>query len=77
MSPLFKSLVTTWSFTPTTTLQPGMAPGSAGPTMLAIDLTFAFANPLHRIASQAVLPQVADKMVEAFERRAHEVYGGR
>jgi coenzyme Q-binding protein COQ10 len=44
--------------------------------MLTIDLAFEFANPLHRIASQAVLPKVADKMVEAFETRAREVYGG-
>lgn len=64
-TPLFKNLVTTWSFTP------------AGPssTILSIDLVFAFANPLHRIASQAVLPKVAEKMVEAFETRANEVYG--
>lgn len=66
-TPLFKNLVTTWSFTP------------AGPqsTILSIDLVFAFANPLHRIASQAVLPKVAEKMVEAFETRANEVYGKR
>jgi coenzyme Q-binding protein COQ10 len=46
-----------------------------GPTLLTIDLAFSFANPLHRIASQAVLPKVADKMVEAFEQRCVEVYG--
>lgn len=72
-TPLFKNLVTTWSFAP-------MSPGgdtAAGPTLLTIDLTFSFANPLHRIASQAVLPKVADKMVEAFETRANEVWGTR
>jgi coenzyme Q-binding protein COQ10 len=42
---------------------------------LTIDLAFSFANPLHRIASQAVLPKVADKMVEAFEKRCLKVYG--
>lgn len=42
---------------------------------MTIDLAFSFANPLHRIASQAVLPKVADKMVEAFEKRCLKVYG--
>lgn len=46
-----------------------------GPTLLTVDLAFSFANPLHRIASQAVLPKVADKMVEAFEERCLQVWG--
>ena len=46
-----------------------------GPTLLTINLAFEFSNPLHRIASQAVLPKVADKMVQAFERRCLDVYG--
>lgn len=46
-----------------------------GPTLLTIDLGVVFANPLYRIASQAVLPKVADKMVEAFEKRCLEVWG--
>lgn len=75
-TPLFKSLVTTWSFKPASPPPPGAPSGSTGPTLLTIDLTFSFSNPLHRIASQAVLPKVADKMVEAFETRAHEVWGG-
>jgi coenzyme Q-binding protein COQ10 len=49
--------------------------GDEGPTLLTIDLAFTFANPLHRIASQAVLPVVADRMVEAFEKRCLEVWG--
>lgn len=76
-TPLFKSLVTTWSFKPASPPQAGSSKDAPGPTLLTIDLTFAFANPLHRIASQAVLPKVADKMVEAFETRAHEVWGTR
>jgi coenzyme Q-binding protein COQ10 len=48
---------------------------SRGPTLLTINLAFEFTNPLHRIASQAVLPKVADKMVQAFESRCLEVYG--
>lgn len=102
-TPLFKSLITTWSFSPASSLSPhasasnpGQSPSSSsasssstsrtpnsstpasphqGPTLLNIDLAFAFANPLHRIASQAVLPRVADKMVEAFEKRCVEVWG--
>ena len=46
-----------------------------GPTLLTIDLAFAFVNPLHRIASQAVLPKVAERMVEAFEKRCLVVFG--
>jgi coenzyme Q-binding protein COQ10 len=45
------------------------------PTLLTIDLSFSFANPLHRIASQAFLPKVSDLMVEAFEKRCVQVYG--
>ncbi|WWD22574.1 hypothetical protein CI109_107067 [Kwoniella shandongensis] len=95
-TPIFKSLITTWSFTPASSLSPHPSTSSAhtqspsttrlpnstaptdpnvGPTLLTIDLAFAFLNPLHRIASQAVLPKVADKMVEAFEKRCMEVWG--
>jgi coenzyme Q-binding protein COQ10 len=45
------------------------------PTLLTIDLSFSFANPLHRIASQAFLPKVSDLMVDAFEKRCLQVYG--
>ncbi|WWC92734.1 uncharacterized protein L201_007693 [Kwoniella dendrophila CBS 6074] len=104
-TPLFKSLITRWSFSPASTYSPHptssiIPPLSSsnpstnkvrktntnsisnepidpnlGPTLLTIDLNFNFANPLHRIASQAVLPKVADKMVEAFEKRCLQVYG--
>lgn len=43
--------------------------------MLTIDLSFSFASPLHRMASQAFLPKVQDLMVEAFEKRCMQVYG--
>ncbi|WWC65773.1 uncharacterized protein I303_108395 [Kwoniella dejecticola CBS 10117] len=106
-TPLFKSLITRWSFSPASTFSPhptsppspplsasstesssssdptssrepnstSPADPNIGPTLLTIDLNFNFANPLHRIASQAVLPKVADKMVYAFEKRCLEVYG--
>ncbi|KAI9638985.1 dehydrase and lipid transport-domain-containing protein [Dioszegia hungarica] len=97
---LFRSLSTTWAFSPASGLSPhpstaipsttssssaNTAPrstqsletpdSSRGPTLLTIDLAFEFTNPLHRIASQAVLPKVAGKMVDAFEQRCVEVYG--
>ncbi|WVF68449.1 hypothetical protein IAT40_003215 [Kwoniella sp. CBS 6097] len=111
-TPLFKSLITRWSFAPASSQSPHpsfnptstsptptrssassssssspspsepVTPGQqssqspdVGPTLLTIDLAFNFANPLHRIASQAVLPKVADKMIEAFEKRCLKVYG--
>lgn len=66
-------LTTAGSFKPTTPAAAGQE--ASGPTLLSIDLVFVFANPLHRIASQAVLPKVAEKMVEAFEDRCVEVFG--
>ncbi|ORX37784.1 dehydrase and lipid transport-domain-containing protein [Kockovaella imperatae] len=72
--PLFKSLTTSWSFSPAPSLVP-TSMGAPASTLLTIDLAFAFANPLHRIASQAVLPRVADKMVDAFEKRCKEEWG--
>ncbi|OCF35244.1 hypothetical protein I316_03287 [Kwoniella heveanensis BCC8398] len=98
-TPLFKSLITRWSFAPASSQSPHLSftptssssstdpnvpvtPGQqttqspdVGPTLLTIDLAFNFANPLHRIASQAVLPKVAEKMIEAFEKRCLKVYG--
>ncbi|WWC73751.1 uncharacterized protein I206_107723 [Kwoniella pini CBS 10737] len=89
-TPLFKSLITRWSFQsafqnsphPSNSLKSIKDSNSnlkedpnIGPTLLTIDLNFNFANPLHRIASQAVLPKVADKMIQAFEKRCLEVYG--
>lgn len=91
-TPLFNSLITTWSFSPASSISPhpthdttpsthhlpnsskSRSPDDA-PTLLTIDLAFSFANPLHRIASQAVLPKVADKMVEAFEKQCLDVWG--
>ncbi|WVN86940.1 uncharacterized protein L203_102115 [Cryptococcus depauperatus CBS 7841] len=93
-TPMFKTLTTSWTFAPASTLSPHPShkpsvplstirpPSSVqpadptlGPTLLTIDLAFSFINPLHRIASQAVLPKVAEKMVEAFEERCINVWG--
>ncbi|OCB91207.1 hypothetical protein A7U60_g1554 [Sanghuangporus baumii] len=46
-----------------------------GPTLLSIDLVFAFANPVYAAASAAFFRDVSSMMVEAFEKRCMEVYG--
>ncbi|KAL5507785.1 hypothetical protein ACEPAH_5403 [Sanghuangporus vaninii] len=48
---------------------------SNGPTLLSIDLVFAFANPVYAAASAAFFKDVSSMMVEAFEKRCMEVYG--
>ncbi|KAJ9121637.1 hypothetical protein QFC22_002257 [Naganishia vaughanmartiniae] len=70
-SPLFHNLHSTYSPAANATV----TSPSDGPTMLTIDLSFSFASPLHRMASQAFLPKVQDMMVEAFEKRCLQVYG--
>ena len=67
-TPLFKKLVTRWRVRPTG--QP-----TESPTLLSIDLEFAFANPIYAAASSAFFKQVSGMMVEAFEKRCVEVYG--
>ena len=76
-TPLFKTLKTTWSF------QPVASPINAdvenreqwGPTLVTLDLVYAFANPVHATMSGAFFGKVSKKMVKAFEDRCHQVYG--
>lgn len=42
---------------------------SRGPTLVTLDLAFAFANPAHAVVSAAFFGQVSKLMVTAFERR--------
>ncbi|KAI5118978.1 hypothetical protein M0805_001117 [Coniferiporia weirii] len=49
--------------------------GSAGPTLVSIDLTYAFSNPLYAAASAAFFRQVSAMTVQAFEERCLQVYG--
>lgn len=84
--PLFKSLSTTWRFQPassssphptaslTSTLQ-NPAASENRPTLVTIDLQYAFANPLHAQISAAFFGQVSKMMIQAFEKRCLEVYG--
>lgn len=44
-------------------------------TDVSLNIEFQFANPLYAALSQAAVPKVADKMIEAFEKRLQEVIG--
>ncbi|KAF4574652.1 COQ10 family protein [Pleurotus pulmonarius] len=82
-SPLFKTLTTMWRF------QPVPSPSSSlnasppkettdehtSPTLVTLDLTYAFASPLHASISAAFFGQVSKLMVRAFEERCLAVYG--
>jgi len=59
---------------PSTSAQTTKDPDS-GPTLVTLDLAFAFANPVHAAISAAFFGQVSKMMVNAFEERCLEVYG--
>ncbi|KAF9247268.1 dehydrase and lipid transport-domain-containing protein [Melanogaster broomeanus] len=46
-----------------------------GPTLVTLDLAFAFANPVHATVSATFIGQVSKLMVKAFEERCITVYG--
>ena len=80
-------LETTWRFQPARTDADGVLtspvrPGSAdaggddtGPTLLSLDLSYEFANPMHAAVSSAFFGKVSTLMVKAFEERCVKVYG--
>ncbi|KAH9943152.1 dehydrase and lipid transport-domain-containing protein [Epithele typhae] len=82
-TPVFKTLDTIWRFQPAPPQSP--PPGSrisssttstaAGPTLVTLDLKFAFASPVHAAVSASVFGQVSKMMVQAFEQRCQEIYG--
>ena len=85
-TPLFKTLVTTWRMKPAHPSSPHPTQGDLKvptllklddnvPTLLSVDLAFAFANPLYAAASSAFFKQVSAMMVKAFEERCVQVYG--
>ncbi|KAI0685032.1 dehydrase and lipid transport-domain-containing protein [Cytidiella melzeri] len=47
----------------------------AGPTLVTLDLSFSFSNPIHASISAAFFGQVSRMMVSAFEERCLELYG--
>ncbi|KAI0722624.1 dehydrase and lipid transport-domain-containing protein [Earliella scabrosa] len=49
--------------------------GGASPTLVTLDLSFAFANPVHAAVSATFFGQVSKMMVKAFEERCLEIYG--
>ena len=88
-TPLFKTLETTWRFQPApahpnnaTSVQsrsPGVGANivsdDIGPTLLSLDLSFAFASPIHAAVSNTFFGKVSTMMVKAFEERCLKVYG--
>lgn len=66
-TPLFKTLDTTWRF----------RPAGHESTLVMLDLTYAFQNPLHAAASAAFFGQISRLTVKAFEERCHQVHGFR
>jgi coenzyme Q-binding protein COQ10 len=50
---------------------------TATPTLVTLDLAFAFSNPVHATVSAAFFGQVSKLMVKAFEERCLKVYGPR
>lgn len=49
--------------------------GDARPTLVTLDLSFAFANPVHAAVSATFFSKVSKMMVQAFEERCLEIYG--
>ncbi|PVG03583.1 hypothetical protein CPB86DRAFT_779308 [Serendipita vermifera] len=90
-TPLFKRLVTTWTFQHASPASPHLSSPESlarslsmskntskdaeGPTLLTFDISFAFANPLHATISKGFFGRVSSMMVNAFEKRCLEVYG--
>lgn len=84
-TPLFKTLTTTWHFEPASPKSPHPSfqylptyPNGlkhVEPTLVTLDLAYAFSNPLHASVSSTFFGQVSKLMVKAFEERCLEVYG--
>ncbi|KAI9000701.1 dehydrase and lipid transport-domain-containing protein, partial [Trametes punicea] len=49
--------------------------GNTRPTLVTLDLSFAFTNPVHAAVSATFFGQVSKLMVRAFEERCLEIYG--
>ncbi|KAI0650410.1 dehydrase and lipid transport-domain-containing protein [Trametes meyenii] len=49
--------------------------GDTRPTLVTLDLSFAFANPVHAAVSATFFGQVSKMMVQAFEERCLDIYG--
>jgi coenzyme Q-binding protein COQ10 len=57
------------------TVEPTHEDENKGPTLVTLDLEYAFANPIHAAVSSAFFGQVSKMMVEAFEKRCLALHG--
>ncbi|PQE03245.1 cyclase dehydrase family protein [Rutstroemia sp. NJR-2017a BBW] len=80
---IFKSLNTRWALKPFHYKPPSGKPEAdfsehtaRDQTEVHLTIEFQFANPLYAALSKAVMPQVAPKMIEAFELRARKLLDG-
>ncbi|KAH6636820.1 dehydrase and lipid transport-domain-containing protein [Chaetomium tenue] len=73
MEGIFESLVTRWTVKPVE----GQRAGGGEWTEVVLSVTFQFSNPALGFAVGQLADEKADEMVEAFEGRARELYGGR
>lgn len=80
---IFQSLNTRWSLKPFHYKPPTGRPqtdktehAARDRTEVHLTIEFQFANPLYTALSKAVAPQVAPKMIEAFEKRARKLLDG-
>ncbi|KAB8304701.1 hypothetical protein EYC80_004063 [Monilinia laxa] len=80
---IFQSLNTRWSLKPFHYQPPTGQPqtdktehAAREQTEVHLTIEFQFANPLYTALSKAVAPQVAPKMIEAFELRARKLLDG-
>ncbi|RUP47105.1 dehydrase and lipid transport-domain-containing protein [Jimgerdemannia flammicorona] len=77
-SSLFRTLVTTWRFTPTTPHFTSLTASRAlQPPSCYIDfgIIFEFASPLHVQVANLFFDQISKDMIRAFEQRCEKVYG--
>jgi len=51
------------------------SPGGQAPTLLSIDIKYAFASPTHATVAAKVFGSVSSQIMQAFEKRCLEVYG--
>lgn len=65
----FKSLVTKW------TVEDAVANRTGDWTKVDLDLNMLFTDPLVQMMLGKVADETATKMIEAFERRARELFG--
>ncbi|KAG6336600.1 hypothetical protein ID866_2476, partial [Astraeus odoratus] len=89
-TPLFKTLSSVWRFQPASPNSPhpswnpplghpsktaSETSSGDGPTLVTLDIEFAFANPIHAALSAKFFDQVSRLMVKSFEERCLAVYG--